>query len=44
VIDADQLDRVVDLVDEVLDGCAARRRPLAIDLGEAAFVLGAPIR
>jgi hypothetical protein len=40
MVHADQLHRVVDVVDEVLHGCARRRRELAVHLRHSALILG----
>ena len=43
VVDSDQLHRVVDVIDVVLDRRASSGGPLAIDLGHASIELGASI-
>src|SRR6185503_786170 len=43
VVDANQLHRVIDVIDEVLDRRAAGGGPLAIDLGQPLLELGAAL-
>jgi hypothetical protein len=44
MVDADLLHQVIDVIDKVLDGGAAGGRPLLVDFGQPAVVLGPALR